>query len=54
MVQSWTAYLSKDMIGTATTSPNPISLQARSQQIYHFQSWRLESVIRQCHLVASE
>lgn len=42
------------MVGVATTSPNPISLQARSQEIYHGQSWRLGSVICQCHLVARE
>lgn len=54
MVESWIAYISKDMVGVATTSPNPISLQARSQEIYHGQSWRLESVICQCHLVARE
>lgn len=32
MVESWIAYISKDMVGAAATSPNPISLQSQKSR----------------------
>lgn len=54
MVDIRNDYISKNMVGAADISPNPISAKPEVEEIYHCQSWRLESVICQCHLVGRE